>query len=75
MLSVRLGFLRISRVMEYELRVIVEKFAVVQRDTLENYDISFPESILELSLLHTEQVSLLQKIQDAILSEQFFPKS
>jgi len=61
--------------MDYQLRIVVEKVAietdtVVQRDTLEVYDVVSPESILDLGLRHTDQISLLQKIQDAILSEQ-----
>ena len=61
--------------MDYELRVVIEKVAVetqtvVQRDTLEVYEVVSPKSILELGLRHTAQISLLQKIQAAILSEQ-----
>ena len=54
--------------MAYELRVVIEKVAVetqtvVQRDTLEVYEVVTPKSILELGLRHTAQISLLQKIQ------------
>ena len=61
--------------MDYELRVVIEKVAVetqavVKRDILEVYEVVPPESILELGLRHTAQISLLQKIQAAILSEQ-----
>ena len=61
--------------MEYELRVIVEKVAVssqevVKRDTLKIYDVKRPESILDLGLRHTEQISLLEKVQNAVLAEQ-----
>ena len=63
--------------MDYQLRVIVEKVAVetkevIQCNTLEVYDVIPPESVLELGLRHTEQISLLQKIQDAMLTEQAF---
>ena len=53
--------------MDYELRVVIEKVAVetqavVKRDTLEVYEVVPPESILELGLRHTAQISLLQKL-------------
>src|SRR5499425_2422640 len=59
--------------MEYELRVVVEKVLVstqevVKRDTLKTYEVKPPESILELGLRHAEQISLLGKMQDAILA-------
>ena len=61
--------------MEFELRIVVEKVAistqkVVERNTLKTYDIQAPESILELGLRHTEQISLLSKIQNSVLAEQ-----
>src|SRR5262245_35762433 len=61
--------------MEYELRVVVEKVLVstqevVQRGTLKTYEVKAPESILELGLRHEEQISLLGKVQDAILAVQ-----
>lgn len=61
--------------MEYELRIIVEKVAVstqevVKRDTLKIYDVKRPESILDLGLRHSEQISLLEKVQNAVLAEQ-----
>ena len=61
--------------MEYELRIIVEKVAVssqevVKRDTIRIYDIQQPLSILDLGLRHSEQISLLSKVQNAILAEQ-----
>ena len=61
--------------MDYEFRVIVEKVSVssqkvVKRDTLKIYDIQKPESILEFGLRHAEQISLLSKIQSALLAEQ-----
>jgi hypothetical protein len=61
--------------MDYELRVIVEKVAVssqevVKRDTIKSYDIQRPESIVDLGLRHAEQISLLEKIQNALLAEQ-----
>lgn len=48
--------------MEYELRIIVEKVSlsnqeVVRRDTIKIYDLERPESILDLGLRHTEQIS------------------
>lgn len=60
--------------MEYELRIIVEKVAVsstevVKRDTLKIYDVKRPESILDLGLRHAEQISLLEKVQNAVLAE------
>jgi hypothetical protein len=64
-----------EREMEYELRVVVEKVLVstqevVTRDTLKTYEVKPPESILELGLRHAEQISLLGKVQDAILAVQ-----
>ena len=61
--------------MNYEFRVVVEKVSVasqkvVKRDTVKIYDINPPESILDLGLRHQEQISLLSKIQNALLAEQ-----
>ena len=61
--------------MDYEFRVIVEKVSVasqkvVERDTIKIYDIKPPESILDLGLRHEEQISLLSKVQNALLAEQ-----
>jgi len=61
--------------MDYELRIIVEKVAVssqevVQRDPIKIYNIQRPESIVDLGLRHAEQISLLEKIQNAFLAEQ-----
>lgn len=61
--------------MEFELRVVVEKVAVstqevIHRDTVKVYDVTPPESILGLGLRHSEQISLLEKIQNSILAEQ-----
>src|SRR5262245_64822786 len=61
--------------MDYELRIIVEKVAVssqevVQRDTIKIYDIQRPASIVDLGLRHAEQISLLEKVQNAVLAEQ-----
>ncbi|GAC1504080.1 MAG: hypothetical protein NVS2B14_16910 [Chamaesiphon sp.] len=61
--------------MEYEFRVIVEKVSVasqdvVKRDTVKIYDIRSPKSILALGLRHEEQISLLTKVQNALLAEQ-----
>ena len=59
----------------HELWIIVEKVSVssqevVKRDTLKIYDIINPENILDLGLRHAEQISLLEKIQNALLAEQ-----
>jgi hypothetical protein len=61
--------------MDYEFRVVVEKVSVssqtvVKRDTLKIYDIKPPESILDLGLRHEEQISLVAKVQNALLAEQ-----
>ena len=61
--------------MDYELRIVVEKVSVssqevVKRDTLKIYDIQKPTSILDFGLRHQEQISLLSKIQNALLAEQ-----
>lgn len=57
--------------MDFELRVVVEKVAVstqevIQRDTVKVYDVIQPESILDLGLRHSEQISLLEKIQNSV---------
>ena len=61
--------------MDYEFRVIVEKVSVasqktIKRDTIKIYDINPPQSILDLGLRHEEQISLLSKVQEALLAEQ-----
>ncbi len=61
--------------MDFELRIVVEKVAVssqevVKRDTITSYAIQCPTSIVELGLRHGEQISLLEKIQDILLTEQ-----
>lgn len=61
--------------MDYELRVIVEKVSissqeVVQRDTIKVYAVKAPGSILDLGLRHAEQISVLEKVQNALLAEQ-----
>ena len=61
--------------MTYEFRIVVEKVSVasqtvVKRDTIKIYDIIEPKSILDLGLRHEEQISILAKIQNALLAEQ-----
>src|SRR5215471_19972873 len=61
--------------MDFELRIVVEKVAVssqevVQRDTITSYAVQCPTSIVELGLRHGEQIALLEKIQDRLLTEQ-----
>jgi hypothetical protein len=61
--------------MDYELRLVVEKVSigsqrVVKRDTIKVYDVTAPESILDLGLRHEEQISLLGKVQNAVIAEQ-----
>ena len=61
--------------MDYELRIVVEKVAVssqevVKRDTIASYALQCPTSIVELGLRHGEQICLLAKIQDILLTEQ-----
>ena len=60
---------------EYTLRVIVEKVAVksqevVQRDTITTYEIKPPTSIVDLGLRHAKQIALLEEIQSVLLEEQ-----
>jgi hypothetical protein len=62
-------------IMEYELRVIVEKVAVnsqevVKRETITTYEITTPVSIMDLGLRHAEQISLLEKMQQVLVEEQ-----
>jgi len=62
-------------IMSYEFRIVVEKIsvasqAVVKRDTIKIYDIKEPKSILDLGLRHEEQISILAKLQNALLAEQ-----
>jgi len=61
--------------MDYELRVVVEKVAVssrevIKRDTITSYALQRPTSIGELGLRHGEQISLLEKVQNILLTEQ-----
>ena len=61
--------------MDYELRIVVEKVAsssqeVIKRDTITSYDIQCPTSIGELGLDHTEQITLLEKVQNILIAEQ-----
>jgi len=61
--------------MDFELRVVVEKAAVStqevrERHTVKVYDVNPPAAILDLGLRHAEQISLLEKIQNAVLAEQ-----
>lgn len=61
--------------MDYEFRVVVEKVsvtsrAVVKRDIVKIYDIRLAKTILDLGLRHEEQISLLTKVQNALLAEQ-----
>ena len=49
--------------MEYQLRVLVEKVSVktqkvMEKETLEVYDVMKPESILDLGLRHVQQIEL-----------------
>lgn len=61
--------------MDYELRLVVEKVSVgsqevVKRDTSKVYDVAAPESMLDLGVRHEEQISLLGKVQNAVIAEQ-----
>ena len=61
--------------MDYALRIVVEKVAissqeVIKRDTITSYNIQCPTSIGELGLSHTEQIALLEKVQNILLAEQ-----
>jgi hypothetical protein len=61
--------------MDYALRIVVEKVAisgqeVIKRDMITSYDIQCPTSIGELGLGHTEQIALLEKVQNRLLAEQ-----
>ena len=61
--------------MDYELRIIVEKVVVssqevIKRDTITSYALQCPTSIGELGLCHTEQIALLEKVQNILLAEQ-----
>jgi len=52
------------------LKVSVGTQEVVRRDTIKIYALQCPESILDLGLRHCEQISLLSKVQNALLAEQ-----
>ena len=61
--------------MDYELRIVVEKVAVssqevIKRDTITSYALQRPTSIGELGLRHVEQISLLENVQNILLTEQ-----
>jgi len=54
--------------MDYELRIVVEKVAVSSQEVLRRvipskFMMSTPESILDLGLRHSEQISLLERTQ------------
>jgi hypothetical protein len=56
-------------IMDYAIHIVVEKVAlssqeVIKRDTITSYDIQCPTSIGELGLGHTDQIALLEKIQN-----------
>src|SRR5437588_4007894 len=62
-------------IMDYELRIVVEKVAissqeVIKRDTITSYAVQCPTSIVELGLRHAEQIALLEKVQTIVLAEQ-----
>ncbi len=61
--------------MDYELRIVVEKVAissqeVITRDTITSYALQCPTSIIEPGLRHAEQIALLEKVQNIVLTEQ-----
>src|SRR5215510_7926491 len=63
------------RIMDYELRIIVEKVAitsqeVIKRDTITSYALQCPTSIVELGLRHAQQIALLAQVQNIVLAEQ-----
>ena len=61
---------------EYVLRVVIEKVDinneenVIQRKNITTLQVKAPKTILELGLRHSEQIELLQNIQDKLLVEQ-----
>jgi hypothetical protein len=62
-------------IMDYELRIVVEKVAissqeVIKRDTITSYALQCPTSIVELGLRHAEQIALLEQVQNSVLAEQ-----
>ncbi len=62
-------------IMDYELRIIVEKVAVssqevIKRDTITSYALQCPTTIVELGLRHAEQIALLEQVQNIVLAEQ-----
>src|SRR6266487_7029817 len=62
-------------IMDYELRIIVEKVAVssqevIKRDTITSYALQCPTTIVELGLRHAEQIALLEQVQNRVLAEQ-----
>jgi hypothetical protein len=59
----------------HRLRIVVEKVnviteKVVERNEISSFDMLAPKNIIGLGLRHTEQINLLQSIQDCILAEQ-----
>src|SRR5262249_54943868 len=61
--------------MDYAIHIVVAKVAissheVIKRDTITSYDIQCPTSIGELGLCRTEQIALLEKVQNIVLAEQ-----
>ena len=61
--------------MDYELRIIVEQVAissqeVSKRDTITSDALQCPSSMSELGLRHAEQIALLAKVYNVVLTEQ-----
>ena len=72
MLSYQRHHWRELSIMDYALRIVVEKVAinsqeVIKRDTITSYAVQCPTSIGELGLRHTEQIALLRKVQDSVV--------
>lgn len=62
--------------MQCKLRVVVEKIdphthKIIERTTIDSFDIHKPKKIMDVGLRHIQQIGLLKKIQQKCIDEQY----
>jgi hypothetical protein len=62
--------------MDCKLRIVIEKVdpktnKIINKTTVDSFDIHKPESITEVGLRHREQITLLKRIQQKVVDEQY----
>jgi RNA polymerase subunit RPABC4/transcription elongation factor Spt4 len=62
--------------MVYKLRVVVEKVdpktnKVIEKMSVDSFDIRRPEKIIDVGLRHIQQIDLLKRIQQKYIDEQY----